>query len=152
MYLKYNVICCQEAKEKFQQLQKVISILGDAEKRALYDQTGITDDDVRTSFVALQFYLWDSSNIFLILPFHLRHWWEKLQTIFRSTSEQCTRRRYGCFYVSCRLMLPINLQLYFLGNKVGKTLLSLVYPVLSYETWLLKKRRTLNNCKKNASA
>ena len=57
MYLKYNVICCQDAKEKFQQLQKVISILGDAEKRALYDQTGITDDDVRTSFVALQFYL-----------------------------------------------------------------------------------------------
>jgi len=50
-------MCCQEAKEKFQQLQKVISILGDAEKRALYDQTGITDDDVRTSFVALQFYL-----------------------------------------------------------------------------------------------
>ena len=47
MYLKYNVICCQGAKEKFQQLQKVISILGDAEKRALYDETGITDDDVR---------------------------------------------------------------------------------------------------------
>ncbi|CAD6201953.1 unnamed protein product [Miscanthus lutarioriparius] len=46
-----------EAKEKFQQLQKVISILGDSEKRALYDQTGITDDDVRISFVALQFYL-----------------------------------------------------------------------------------------------
>jgi len=57
MYLKYNVICCQEAKEKFQQPHKVISILGDAEKKALYDQTGITDDDVRTSFVALQFYL-----------------------------------------------------------------------------------------------
>ncbi|KAL5664908.1 hypothetical protein ACJX0J_025016, partial [Zea mays] len=35
----------EEAKEKFQQLQKVISILGDAEKRALYDETGITDDD-----------------------------------------------------------------------------------------------------------
>jgi DnaJ homolog subfamily C member 9 len=34
-------------------LQKVISILGDAEKRALYDETGITDDDVRTSFIAL---------------------------------------------------------------------------------------------------
>ena len=99
------------------------------------------------AFIALQFYLSDSSNIFLNLTFHLRHWWEQLQTIFRSTSEQCTRR-YGCFYGSCRLMLPINLQLYFLGNKVGKTLLSLVYPVLSYETWLLKKRRTLNNCKK----
>ncbi|EES04693.1 chaperone protein dnaJ 6 [Sorghum bicolor] len=35
----------EEANEKFQQLQKVISILGDAEKRALYDETGITDDD-----------------------------------------------------------------------------------------------------------
>ncbi|KAL8133512.1 chaperone protein dnaJ 6-like [Apium graveolens] len=34
----------EEAKEKFQQLQKVISILGDEEKRALYDQTGCTDD------------------------------------------------------------------------------------------------------------
>ncbi|WRX24540.1 DnaJ domain - like 10 [Theobroma cacao] len=34
----------EEAKEKFQQLQKVISILGDAEKRALYDQTGCIDD------------------------------------------------------------------------------------------------------------
>ncbi|CAJ1910470.1 unnamed protein product [Sphenostylis stenocarpa] len=33
------------AKEKFQQLQKVISILGDEEKRALYDQTGCVDDD-----------------------------------------------------------------------------------------------------------
>jgi len=60
-----NVMCCQEANEKFQQLQKVISILGDAEKRALYDETGITDDDVRTLFIALQFYLSDSSNIFL---------------------------------------------------------------------------------------
>lgn len=35
----------EEAKEKFQQLQKVISILGDEEKRSLYDETGITDDD-----------------------------------------------------------------------------------------------------------
>ncbi|OAY80194.1 Chaperone protein dnaJ 6 [Ananas comosus] len=35
----------EEAKEKFQLLQKVISILGDEEKRALYDQTGIADDD-----------------------------------------------------------------------------------------------------------
>lgn len=35
----------EEANEKFQQLQKVISILGDEEKRALYDETGITDDD-----------------------------------------------------------------------------------------------------------
>uniref|UniRef100_A0A0D3F1Z3 J domain-containing protein n=2 Tax=Oryza TaxID=4527 RepID=A0A0D3F1Z3_9ORYZ len=35
----------EEAKEKFQQLQKVISILGDEEKRALYDETGIADDD-----------------------------------------------------------------------------------------------------------
>ncbi|XP_073132276.1 chaperone protein dnaJ 6-like isoform X2 [Henckelia pumila] len=34
----------QEAKEKFQQLQKVISILGDEEKRAVYDQTGCVDD------------------------------------------------------------------------------------------------------------
>ncbi|KAM1332924.1 hypothetical protein EV1_008989 [Malus domestica] len=35
----------EEAKEKFQQLQKVISILGDGEKRALYDETGCLDDD-----------------------------------------------------------------------------------------------------------
>ncbi|KAM1079460.1 hypothetical protein ACFX2B_014016 [Malus domestica] len=35
----------EEAKEKFQQLQKVISILGDEEKRALYDETGCLDDD-----------------------------------------------------------------------------------------------------------
>ncbi|KAM7515884.1 hypothetical protein LguiA_005467 [Lonicera macranthoides] len=34
----------EEAKEKFQQLQKVISILGDEEKRAHYDQTGCVDD------------------------------------------------------------------------------------------------------------
>ncbi|XP_077210346.1 chaperone protein dnaJ 6-like [Tasmannia lanceolata] len=34
----------EEAKEKFQLLQKVISILGDEEKRALYDQTGCVDD------------------------------------------------------------------------------------------------------------
>ncbi|CAH2053932.1 unnamed protein product [Thlaspi arvense] len=34
----------EEAKEKFQQLQKVISILGDEEKRAVYDQTGSVDD------------------------------------------------------------------------------------------------------------
>lgn len=33
-----------EAKEKFQQLQKVMSILGDEEKRAVYDQTGCVDD------------------------------------------------------------------------------------------------------------
>ncbi|CAO2822183.1 unnamed protein product [Amaranthus hypochondriacus] len=35
----------KDAKEKFQQLQKVISVLGDEEKRALYDQTGVVDDD-----------------------------------------------------------------------------------------------------------
>ncbi|CAL0326656.1 unnamed protein product [Lupinus luteus] len=35
----------EQAKEKFQQLQKVISILGDEEKRELYDQTGCVDDD-----------------------------------------------------------------------------------------------------------
>ncbi|GAB2266972.1 Chaperone protein dnaJ 6 [Dionaea muscipula] len=34
----------EQAKEKFQQLQKVISILGDAEKRALYDESGVIDD------------------------------------------------------------------------------------------------------------
>ncbi|XWS59187.1 hypothetical protein CRYUN_Cryun08bG0100300 [Craigia yunnanensis] len=34
----------EEAKEKFQQLQKVISILGDEEKRAVYDQTGCVED------------------------------------------------------------------------------------------------------------
>jgi DnaJ family protein C protein 9 len=36
----------EDAKEKFQQLQKVISILGDEEKRAVYDQTGSVDDAV----------------------------------------------------------------------------------------------------------
>ncbi|KAA3465213.1 Chaperone DnaJ [Gossypium australe] len=36
----------EDAKEKFQQLQKVISILGDEEKRAVYDQTGCVDDAV----------------------------------------------------------------------------------------------------------
>ncbi|CAL1394952.1 unnamed protein product [Linum trigynum] len=36
----------EEAKEKFQQLQKVISILEDEEKRALYDETGCFDDVV----------------------------------------------------------------------------------------------------------
>ncbi|KAJ6805702.1 chaperone protein dnaJ 6-like [Iris pallida] len=35
----------EEAKEKFQVLQKVISVLGDEEKRALYDQTGCVDDE-----------------------------------------------------------------------------------------------------------
>ncbi|KAJ1409931.1 DnaJ domain containing protein [Sesbania bispinosa] len=34
----------EEAKTKFQQLQHVISILGDEEKRAIYDQTGCVDD------------------------------------------------------------------------------------------------------------
>ncbi|CAK9157203.1 unnamed protein product [Ilex paraguariensis] len=34
----------EEAKEKFQQLQKVISILGDEEKWALFDQAGCVDD------------------------------------------------------------------------------------------------------------
>ncbi|GFY80591.1 J-domain protein 6 [Actinidia rufa] len=36
-------------REKFQQLQKVVSILGDEEKRALYDQTGCVDDSVSFS-------------------------------------------------------------------------------------------------------
>ncbi|KAJ0551535.1 putative chaperone protein AtJ6 [Helianthus annuus] len=34
----------QDAKERFQHLQKVISILGDEEKRTVYDQTGCADD------------------------------------------------------------------------------------------------------------
>lgn len=42
----YSKSFLQEAKEKFQQLQKVISILGDEEKRAVYDQTGCVDDAV----------------------------------------------------------------------------------------------------------
>lgn len=53
--LNWAVMWCQEAKEKFQQLQKVISILGDEEKRALYDQTGIADDDVSTWFQVVWF-------------------------------------------------------------------------------------------------
>ena len=40
-------------KEKFQQLQKVISILGDEEKRAIYDQTGCVDDAVSTYAILL---------------------------------------------------------------------------------------------------
>lgn len=35
----------ENANEKFQKLQNVISILGDPEKRALYDQTGCIDDE-----------------------------------------------------------------------------------------------------------
>lgn len=46
----FTLVLLQEAKEKFQQLQKVISILGDEEKRALYDQTGSVDDAVSLSF------------------------------------------------------------------------------------------------------
>ncbi|CAH9102821.1 unnamed protein product [Cuscuta europaea] len=34
----------EEAKEKFQELQKVMSVLGDEDKRAVYDQTGCIDD------------------------------------------------------------------------------------------------------------
>jgi len=100
---------CQEAKEKFQQLQKVISILGDAEKRALYDETGIADDDVSTSFLVLNFLLLRLKQYFLNLFCPLRNWLEKLQTISRSTSEQCTRR-YVSFYINHRLMLSMHLQ------------------------------------------
>ncbi|PKU61363.1 chaperone protein dnaJ 6-like [Dendrobium catenatum] len=35
----------EEAKEKFQLLQKVMSVLGDEEKRAFYDHTDSVDDD-----------------------------------------------------------------------------------------------------------
>ncbi|KAG7549811.1 DnaJ domain [Arabidopsis thaliana x Arabidopsis arenosa] len=44
LHENYILVLLQEAKEKFQQLQKVISILGDEEKRAVYDQTGSVDD------------------------------------------------------------------------------------------------------------
>ncbi|KAL5563269.1 hypothetical protein UlMin_033016 [Ulmus minor] len=40
-----------EAKENFQQLQKVIGILGDEEKRAVYDQTGYVDDYLASDVV-----------------------------------------------------------------------------------------------------
>lgn len=59
----------QEAKEKFQQLQKVIAILGDEEKRAIYDQTGCIDDAVSVSvydwisIVFLLHFLW---QLFLV--------------------------------------------------------------------------------------
>lgn len=43
-------VLLQEAKEKFQQLQKVMSILGDEEKKAVYDQTGSIDDAVSPCF------------------------------------------------------------------------------------------------------
>lgn len=46
----FTLVLLQEAKEKFQQLQKVISILGDEEKRAVYDQTGSVDDAVSLCF------------------------------------------------------------------------------------------------------
>lgn len=44
MMLSAWVVCwLQNAKEKFQQLQNVMAILGDPEKRELYDQTGSID-------------------------------------------------------------------------------------------------------------
>ncbi|KAD3068318.1 hypothetical protein E3N88_36198 [Mikania micrantha] len=48
----------EDAKEKFQHLQKVISILGDEEKRALYDQTGCVDDAVSIILCIISYYLW----------------------------------------------------------------------------------------------
>lgn len=48
---KFVLVIFQEAKEKFQQLQKVISILGDEEKRAVYDETGYAGDDVSALFL-----------------------------------------------------------------------------------------------------
>lgn len=36
----------QDAKEKFQVLQRVFSVLGDPEKRKVYDQTGSLEDSV----------------------------------------------------------------------------------------------------------
>lgn len=54
---KSSYLFFQDAKSKFQLLQKVISILGDEEKRATYDQTGITDDDVSDSFAKNLAYL-----------------------------------------------------------------------------------------------
>jgi DnaJ homolog subfamily C member 9 len=38
------------SQREIQQLQKVIAVFGDAEKRALYDETGIADDDVSISY------------------------------------------------------------------------------------------------------
>lgn len=35
----------EEAKERFQQLQKVYSVLGDPERRKMYDETGATEDE-----------------------------------------------------------------------------------------------------------
>ncbi|KAK9798569.1 hypothetical protein WJX73_010286 [Symbiochloris irregularis] len=35
----------EEAKEKFQTLQHIYAVLGDPERRKLYDETGATDDD-----------------------------------------------------------------------------------------------------------
>ena len=42
----------------------MISILGDAEKRVLYDETGIADDDVSTSFLVLDFLLFRLKQYF----------------------------------------------------------------------------------------
>lgn len=39
----FPFVLSQNAKEKFQQLQNVMAILGDPEKRELYDQTGSID-------------------------------------------------------------------------------------------------------------
>lgn len=44
--------CKQEAKEKFQMLQKVYGILGDPDKRKAYDECGILEDDVKITFSA----------------------------------------------------------------------------------------------------
>lgn len=46
----------EETRSKFQLLQKVYSILGDVEKRKVYDETGATDDDALAKFGGLAEY------------------------------------------------------------------------------------------------
>lgn len=46
----------QNAKEKFQSLQNVIAILGDPEKRKVYDQTGSTEDAELSSEIVKDLY------------------------------------------------------------------------------------------------
>ncbi|RWW15759.1 hypothetical protein GW17_00020388 [Ensete ventricosum] len=81
-----SLYCChifQEAKEKFQQLQKVIFILGDEEKRVVYDETGYAGDDVSA--------LDGKASSYTVGVFAVdRLWLGKLLKIYRSFSERCT--------------------------------------------------------------
>ncbi|KAG6533622.1 hypothetical protein ZIOFF_007497 [Zingiber officinale] len=81
----------EEAKENFQLLQKVVSILGDEEKRAIYDETGYTGDDV------ISFERFLSSCIALVGDVT-----ETLQEYFRTMYKQVTEADIEDFEASYR--------------------------------------------------